>query len=334
MTLSAQTNTTIADIARMVRKHDSFVLCGHVSPDGDCIGSQLALMHALEALGKDVTCLLVRDEPLPGDISFLPGADRMVPACRYEGSAQVFMGLDVPTRERIGDDACAILDRCKMSVTIDHHAVETTMCDLVYVDPDSASASMLVWELVKELCDVPPAHSVLCAYTGLLTDTGGFRYQNSDANAFRAAAELVEAGADASYAAMMAFGSRTLASLKLEALVLDRLQVFAEGNAALSYLTECDLEGLGAEKSDTEPMVDAVRKLEGARVACMLREQAGTVRGSLRAKDDTDVASLARKLGGGGHRAAAGFTLHCAIDKAVDLLREEISALLSENAVR
>ena len=334
MTLSAQTNTTIAEIARVIREHDSFVLCGHVSPDGDCVGSQLALMHTLEALGKDVTCLLVRDEPLPADISFLPGAERMVPACHFEGKPQVFMGLDVPTRERVGEDACVILDRCKTSVTIDHHAVETTMCDLVYVDPDSASASMLVWELVKELCDVPPANSVLCAYTGLLTDTGGFRYQNSDANAFRAAAELVEAGADASYAAMMAFGSRTLASLKLESLVLDRMQVFAGGAATLSFLREGDFESFGAAKSDAEPMVDAVRKLAGARVVCMLREQDGVVRGSLRAKDDTDVASLARKLDGGGHRAAAGFTLHCAIDKAVELLRGEISVLLSENAVQ
>ena len=328
MTVTPQTNTTLREIAGLISGRDNFVLCGHVSPDGDCLGSQLALWRALRALGKKATCVLVKDDPVPAAVTFLPGIDKMVPAGRFEGTAETFIGLDVPTRERIGESACAILDSCSCSITIDHHAVPERMCDFAYVDPESASTSILVWELVKLICDEPPTESALCAYTGLVTDTGGFRYQNSDAAAFAAASEFVGLGIDPSFVAAKVFQCRSWASLKLESLILGRMVTNAEKTWVLSWVSESDMLNLSARKDDTEELIDSLRSLVGIRVACMLRDQDGAVRGSLRAKDDTDVASLARKLGGGGHRAAAGFTLECGLERAVELLKKELEALV------
>ncbi|MBR0404177.1 MAG: DHH family phosphoesterase [Eggerthellaceae bacterium] len=330
MTVTPQTNADLHEIAELILERDDFVLCGHVSPDGDCLGSQLCLWHALRALGKSATCVLAKDDPTPADVSFLPGIDEIVPAARFEGAARTFIGLDVPTRERAGEAACAILDASRCSITIDHHAVPERMCEYAYVDPDSASTSIMVWDLVKMLCDVPPAESALCAYTGLVTDTGGFRYQNSDTRAFAAAAELVGLGVDPAFVAAKVFQCRSWASLKLESLALDRMLLNEEKTRVLSWVSESDMKNLDARKDDTEELIVALRSMVGVRVACMLREQDDTIRGSLRAKDDTDVSMLARKLGGGGHRAAAGFTLECDLKSAIALLESELDALVGD----
>ena len=332
MTTTPQTNATLEDIAQLILENESFVLCGHVSPDGDCLGSQLALWHALRALGKRATCLLVKDDPLPPSFAFMPGAEAMVPAARFEGAADVFLGLDVPTRERIGEAGCAVLDRCARSATIDHHAVPERMCELAYVDPDSASASILVWQLAKILCEgrcAIPAESALCAYVGLVSDTGSFRYQNSDLVAFRTAAELVGLGVDSALVATKLYQSRSLASVKLDSLVADRMVLGANGAFACSWVLAQDMQRLGAEKGDTDSLIDVLRSIAGVRVACLLREQDDVVRVSLRSKDATDVSALAAELGGGGHKAAAGITLHCTMQEARDLMAAKLEALVA-----
>ena len=330
MTTTPQTNTGLVEIAELLAANDDFVICGHVSPDGDCLGSQLALWHALRSIGKRACCILVRDDGVPPSLAFMPGIGEMVPACAYDGPTEVFIGLDVPTRNRIEQDACAILDRCSTSVTVDHHASEKTMCDHVYVDPDAASASMLVWKLVKLLCENPPSESALCAYAGLISDTGGFRFQNTDTDAFAVASELVAYGVDPSYVATCVFQNRTLASLRLEELAIGRMELMSGGDVALSWVKVDDLVKLGATKSDTEPLIDTLRSIHGVRVACILREQDGMIRGSLRSKDDTDVSILARKFDGGGHKAAAGFTLNTDIKSAIALLEEGLFELLEQ----
>ena len=327
MTVTPQTNTTLAEIAQVIRSHDKFVLCGHMSPDGDCLGSQLTLWHALKAMGKRATCVLVRDEPVGSSLSFLPGMDEMVPASTFDGVCEVFIGLDVPTRARIGEAACAILDSAADSITVDHHASETTMCNHVYVDPDCAAASMLVWELVKLLVDEPPLESASCAYVGLMTDTGGFRFQNADSAAFDLAARLVANGVDPAWAATNVFQTRTIPSLKLEGIAIDHMRVIANGKVSLSWVDSDDMKRVGASKTDVEPLIDSVRAVEGTMVACLIREQDGRIRGNLRAKDDTDVSALARELGGGGHRAAAGFTLDMPIGEAIELMERKLTAL-------
>lgn len=326
MSVTPQTNIDLVKLAGFMLDHDDFVICGHVSPDGDCLGSQLALMHALRSVGKQAVCLLAKDEPIDVRLGYLPGADELLPALEYKGEARTFVAVDVPTRDRINSAAAHLLDACEHSITIDHHATDKRMTEFAYVDPSVASTTMLVWELAGLLGAHRLGAVATCCYTGLVTDTGRFQYQNTNAAALAAAAAMVEAGADAAGVARAIFQNRSLPSLRLEALVVDRARFGAEGASAVSWLKLDDFTRLEAVKADAEPVIDALRSLRGVRVACILREQSDSVRGSFRAKDDTDVAALARNLGGGGHKAAAGFTLPGPLGAAV----ERIDALLDE----
>lgn len=324
MAVTPQTNTTLAAIACALRERDHFVICGHVSPDGDCLGSQLALAAALRQAGKQCACVLARDEEPPRDLAFLPGFDGLVPAARYEGPCEVFVAVDVPTTERVGD-AARLQAAADLTVTVDHHAVPEAMSALSYTDPDVASTTMLVWELAAVLGAERDRIVATCCYTGLMTDTGRFQYQNADAAAFAAAAEMVAAGAEPAVISRRIYQTRSLASILLEGRNVNHMALSADGAAALSWLSQADFEACGACKADAEPMVDVLRAIDGVEVACMLREQPdGEIRGSLRAKGDADVAAIARAFGGGGHTAAAGFTFAGALVQAVDALAERL----------
>lgn len=325
MAVTPQTNIDLVGMAKAFKALDSFVICGHISPDGDCIGSQLALGHALRSLGKEVQFILARNDKIDNDLKFLPAIAELVPAGEYKGSADAFVACDVPTVERIADGA-DVQARCGTTFTIDHHVSSKTMSDWNYIDPDSASTTMIVWELIKALGVNPDKNMALCAYTGLTTDTGGFRFQNTDSAAFKAASEMVATGIEPSAVARDVFQCRTIASLRLESLALERMMISADGLYVISYLLLEDFEKLGAVKSDAEPIINTLRSLKGIRVACMLREQENSVRGSFRAKDDTDVAAMAGKFDGGGHKAAAGFTVYASMDSAI----QQIKRLLNE----
>ena len=302
MTVTPQTNCTLEQLAAAMRPLDDFVICGHVSPDGDCLGSQLGLAAALRQLGKRVTCVLVKDEPIEANLAqLLPGAADMVPACEFDGPVGAFVGVDVPTRERIGQAACRILDRAQTSFTIDHHAVDERMCDMAYVDPDAASTTLLVWKLADLLGVSRSGDLVTCCYTGLVTDTGRFQYQSTDARCMRLASQMVDQVADPA--------------------AISRAEFHEREGFAISYLTLADFARFGAVKSDAEPVINALRSIAGVNVACMLRQHEDCIRGSLRAKDDTDVSAIARSFGGGGHVAAAGFTLHTSMQEAVEQVR-------------
>ena len=323
MTVTPQTNTTLEGIAEALMGCTSLAICGHVSPDGDCIGSQLALAHALRKLGKRVTCLLAKDEPIDPNLAFLPGADKLVPASSFDGFVDCLVAVDVPTPERLGG-ADVLRRRAPLTVTVDHHAVPEAMSRLSYTDPDAASTTTLIWRLVEQLGVDYDADIATCAYTGLMTDTGRFQYQNADAAAFALASQIVAQGADPGAISREVYQNRRAASVYLEALAISHLELLDGGCVALSWLSADDFATCGADRADAEPLIDVLRSISGVRVACMLRQQGDVVRGSLRAKDDTDVAAIAREFGGGGHRAAAGLTLEVPLPEAVDQLRARL----------
>nr|WP_302807994.1 DHH family phosphoesterase [uncultured Adlercreutzia sp.] len=323
MTVTPQTNTTLPEIASALAERDHFVIGGHVSPDGDCLGSALGLTWALRQLGKEVACILARDEEPPSDLMFLPGADRLVPAARFEGPCECFVAVDVPTPERLGDGA-RLHEAAPFTITVDHHAVPRAMSDLSYTDPDAASTSLLIWELAACLGADRDRLVASCCYTGLMTDTGRFQHGNTDAAAFKGAWEMVDAGADPGAISRAFYQNRSLASIELEERTVAHMSLRSDGEAVLSWLSLGDFDECAAVKADAEPMVDLLRSLRGVRVACMLREQEGEVRGSLRAKDETDVAALAGEFGGGGHRAAAGFTIHGSLAEAVRAVSDRL----------
>ena len=320
-------NATARQMADALSACQTFAISGHVNPDGDCLGSALALAHALRSLGKQVDVLLVEDVPVEPGLRFLPGFEGLLPAERYDGTPDAFVYVDVSVRQRIGC-ASAIADRAAHRFAIDHHAGTEAVAEFNYIDPDAASCSLLVWDVVKAMGAELTPELALCAYTGLMTDTGRFQYQNTDARAFRAAADMVEAGAEPSLAGREFFQNRSIASLGLEQRMVSRMELLMDGNVAFSYITLADFAECGAENSDAEALIDTLRSVRSVRAACILKERNGFVRGSLRAKDDdTDVAAMARVLGGGGHRAAAGFTLEVSLEEAIARVKDELSRL-------
>lgn len=323
--LTPLSNTTLEAIARFIEEHETFAICGHVNPDGDCLGAQLALEQGLRVLGKRVTGLLATDAPIEEKLRFLPGSDNLLPAKDFEEEVEVFIAVDVPNVDRL-KDAARVHDRAPFHITIDHHASDTSMAELNYVDPDSASASDLVWELLKLLDCIDEAQA-LCALTGIMTDTGRFSYQNTTPTCLVHAAETVAAGAEPNLIAREFFQSRSLPSLRLEQVMLSRMMFFCEGAFVFSYLRDADFAEQGAIRDDAEILIDVLRNIAGVRVALILKENGeGEVRGSLRAKDDTDVARIARVFGGGGHKAAAGLTFHGSLAQAcADVLAEVLA---------
>lgn len=348
--ITPQTNATLEEIAQSLLRYERFCVCGHIKPDGDCIGSTLGLVWALRKLGKNATPLLAEEFELDPVMEFLPLSEDIVSAHAYAnsladgvscGNAQadsiadfcdVFICVDVPNEARLGDAAASIKASSRLSVTVDHHADPRRMSDLSYTDPDAASTTMLVWELAKHLgmSSSTPCISELatCIYTGLSTDSGSFMNQNTDAAALRCACELVSCGADPSAIAQHLYQGRTAASVKVDGVVASNMEIARSKGGkvfAVSFVSNQDMVRLSATSEDAEHAVSLLRSIGEVDIACMLKEQEdGSVRGSFRAKDDTDVSAIAREFGGGGHVAAAGFTLDCSLQQALDKIRDRL----------
>lgn len=330
MTVTPQTNASLHEIADELLKHDRIAICGHVNPDGDCIGSTLGLVCALWAAGKEAFPLVADDDPVDGSLSFMPGFSRLQPASSFDGDVDVFVVVDAPSGSRIGEAADELKARSRLSMTIDHHAAPERYGDMSYTDPDSASTTLLVWEVAKHFglpSEGPQMRDVAtCCYSGLVTDTGRFMYQNTNPEAFACASEMVSCGIDVADISECLFQRRSEASVRIDAIATERMRPVGD-RALLSWITLEDMESLGASRHDTENAINPIRSIAGFQVACLLKEREDCVRGSLRTKDDTDVAAIAREFGGGGHKAAAGFTLECGICEAVSTMEDRLSRL-------
>lgn len=313
-----------AGAVSLLKEAKTVALCGHRNPDGDCLGSVLALAQALQSLGIEAAPLLATREK-PQLYDFLPGFEQLTPAADYSGEPDVFVMLDVPEDARM-DDAAAVRARSRATVKIDHHAGPADIADYSYIDTDAAAAGVLVWELLPQLGAERTAGIARCCYAALLTDTGSFRFQNADQRAFEAAAQMVAAGAEPSLVATMVYQRKSLAALQLESRVAQRARFACGGRMVISWMDEADLAELGATKDDCEELTDVVRQIAGPEVSVILRGQGDHIRGSIRSKTTHDVQAIAKKMNGGGHKAASGFTLYGDIQEAIDTVIGHVAA--------
>jgi phosphoesterase RecJ-like protein len=307
---------SLDEIAHELAGAQTIALCGHHHPDGDCIGCVCALTHLLRSLGKQVQPLLCTTEKVDDTFQFLVDVDDFIPARSYTETPDVFLALDISGRNRL-KDAGAVLERARVKLSIDHHENPDDIWDLCFDDPSAAATGMLVWDLAGLLGFTPDAQFATACYVATMTDTGCFQYQNTDARTFRMAAQFCDAGVRPSDISAAIYQNRSLGSIRLESLMFERMQLANDGKVAYSWLSDEDFEPLGAVRNDAEHMIDKLRTMSGPRVVFILRASGNDVRGSIRAKDDTDVASVAAKLGGGGHRAAAGFVLQGTVESAI-----------------
>jgi phosphoesterase RecJ-like protein len=322
------TASELTAVADAVRTHDQFVITTHENPDGDALGSLLAMKLALDQLGKDSVMVLHSDAPLPSEYAFMP-LQELQRRWPDDVAERVLLAVDCANESRIADPE--VLGRVPLSLNIDHHHDNTRFGQINLIVADASSTGEVLRDVFREL-DVKLTPDIAEAlYIALVTDTGRFQYTNTTPKALRLAAELVEAGADVHRVFQGVYESVQFAKLKLLARALERAQVYEGGRIVVSYLLRTDFAEVGAAEPYSEGIIDFLRAVEGADMAVLIREppreDGPSRRVSLRASiDELDVSAIARKSGGGGHRQAAGFSSEATIDEITDFVRREFLA--------
>ncbi|MGH2778088.1 MAG: DHH family phosphoesterase [Actinomycetota bacterium] len=304
----------------------SVALACHVNPDGDAMGSLLAMSLALRTLGK--TTYPTWGSPqvaAPPSLMFMPGADTLVqPADIPE--VDLFVALDCGAAHRLGDLEKAAVEH-ERSINIDHHPGNDNFGTLNVVVDFASSTAEIVAFLLKD-AGVEFNHDIAtCLYTGVVTDTGRFQYGNSSPQTLRLAANLLSYGVQAPKIALEVFESAPFSYLKLLGRVLERAKLFEAERFVYSWITRADLDDTGVGADETDLLIDAVRATRDADVAAMFKEQKdGNYRVSLRSKGSVSVGEIARANGGGGHELAAGYTavdVESAVGAILKFLRSE-----------
>jgi phosphoesterase RecJ-like protein len=323
---------TRSQVLAALRDSERFVLVTHENPDGDALGSLVAMHELLKALGKDSVMFMAADEfPLPYEYRFF----------RLEGLVSVIPD-DVAERTVVFLD-CGNIDRNPADVikrddahilNIDHHHDNTHFGTVNHVVPEASCTAEIVWDLMRGL-DVEPTLPIAEAlYVGLVTDTGKFMYENTGTRAHVMAAELIDAGVAVHEIYHRLYEGIPYGKLELLARGLAHVERYDGGALTLTHLSASDYLETGAEENYSEGVVDHLRSVEGTAVAGLVRDllgegQEGRRKVSLRATDGrVDVSRIARAQGGGGHRQAAGFATEMPWEELVRFLRDEVAAQL------
>ncbi len=324
------TTTPTADleaVADAIRSHDRFLVTTHENPDGDALGSIVAMKLALEQLGKDAVMYLAGSVPLPQEYAFMPLDDLLRETPPEDAAERVVLALDCANEHRLGPPP-DLLEPAPLVVDIDHHHDNTRFGQVNLIVADASSTGEILRDILAEL-DVELTPEIAEAlYIAVVTDTGRFQYANTTPKALRLAAELVEAGADVHRVFQDVYENVAFAKIKLLARALERARVFEGGRVIVADLERSDFEDAGAEEPFAEGLIDFLRAVEGSEIVALIREpptQNGpTRRVSLRTSaEDVDVSAIARKSGGGGHRQAAGFSSEASVDEITDFIRRE-----------
>ena len=327
---SPQTTQTTSDLEALVdalRRHDRFLLITHENPDGDALGSILAVKLILDTLGKDSVMYLSGQAPLPAEYKFMP-LDELRRTLPDDVGDRVLFALDCANESRLGEGQAA-LESAPLVLNLDHHHDNSRFGAVNVVLAEASSTGEIVRDLTHELgVDLTPELAE-ALYVALVTDTGRFQYANTTPKALRLAAELVEAGADVHRVFQSVYETVQLAKLKLLARALDRAQVYEGGGLVVSYLLRTDFGEVGAAEPYSEGIIDFLRAVEGAEMAALIREPPAPGRPARRvslrsSSDELDVSAIARASGdGGGHRQAAGFSSALEIPQIVEFIRQQ-----------
>ena len=322
--IAAATDAVVAELDATER----FLITTHEGPDGDALGSTLALQEALTQLGKDSIMFLAEKEfPLPLEYRFLP-LQEVFHEAPADLADRTVIFLDCGNIDRMPVDW---LRDGKRMLNIDHHHDNTRFADVNLVDVNASSTAEIVFDICRRLGVDITGSIAQALYVGLITDTGQFMYENTDARTHRVAAELIESGVDVNGTFRRLYERVPEAKLKLIARALGRIDRRLDGALSTTYLSADDYAATGADETLTEGIIDFVRGIEGTAVAAVVRDKPDGNRAarkvSLRSTDGSvDVSQIARKMGGGGHRRAAGFSTDRSYDELVEFLSDETRA--------
>ena len=306
---------TLDNILEEINKADKIAILAHENPDGDAIGSSLAMKLALKQLGKEADVIIPE---FPKSFEFLPGANEIIKESNVE-QYDVTFALDCASIKLL-NGFVKYFDNAKTKIVIDHHSSNTMFGDLNYVDQDAPACAQLLL-VVFNYFNIDVTKDIgTCILTGIITDTGGLRYEGVTAETFRFVAELCEKGVKVSKVYEQVFASKTRAKFDLHRIALNRLEFLENGRVAFTYITKKDEEKVGASNGDYDGIVENGRDVEGVEVSVFLRETSNGIKVSLRSKDQVNVSQVALIFGGGGHVRAAG----CKIQGNIEQVKNQI----------
>jgi len=323
-------------IAEALRRHDKFVVSTHVNPDGDAIGSCLALKWMLDAMGK--TAWVINPESTPEKLQFLDPENTIVvydaPICDpILESAEVHCTVDVSEPGRVGSVLEPLRAAGLVEIVIDHHPGNNHKADLAYIDPQASATGLLLCDLIETLgLPLSPRVAELL-YVAIMTDTGSFRYTNTDGRTHRATARLIEAGAEPQRLYSAIYERDSIERFRLYQKVIGTAQFAAGGQLAWMVCPKEFFEQTGTRNTDLEDFVNTPRSLKTVEVSILFSQpRSGTVRISMRSKNRLDVSRLAARFGGGGHVRAAGAVVEMSLEEAQKQVLQTAEQMLLETA--
>lgn len=308
----------------------------HVNPDGDGLGSELALAEFLRR--RRLRTAIVNSDPVPPMYAFLdPRGESMTPdapaARRALEACDLFIAIDNGTLSRMGGLQDWIRATRATRVCIDHHASQDDVWDLRLIDESACSTGTLIYRLIRTLGGKLSPGQARALYVALITDTGYFRFARTDASTYRLAAELLEAGVDPVRVYHEVYERNSLAYIRLLGTALSGVRTELDGRVGWVSLTRRQIVETGGEHEDTSDIVNSVLTIDGVRVALLFKELPGQrTKVSLRSKGKVDVNALARRLGGGGHRNAAGILMSEPLERGIERVLDEVRRLAPEIA--
>lgn len=322
-------DATLSDLKDRIEAAASVLVASHDRPDGDAIGSSLAMGLILRKLGKEV--VIVNRDPVPESLAFLPGCDLIVrPGGRVD--ADLLVVLDAAGADRVDASVWQMAEAVKTTINLDHHVSNTGFGDLVHVDPSSPATGQLVFQLARLAgwpLDAAIGENLLAAIS---TDTGSFRYPSTSAETMRIAGEILELGVDVGRVNQMLYESYPLRRVEVLRVLLQGMRLDFGGRCASVRLPLAVTRELGLQVGDTEGVIDVIRAIDTVRVAVFFEELPdGKVRVSSRSKEERyNVGSICAGFGGGGHILAAGARMTGPMDEAAERFLGAVGRVLGD----
>ncbi|MGD8342005.1 MAG: bifunctional oligoribonuclease/PAP phosphatase NrnA [Desulfobacterales bacterium] len=316
-------------ILQHIKTHQRILVASHAEPDGDCLGSLVALGLALSRLDKTIT--MFNSSPIPAVYRFLPGVEHIARQIKAAEEYDLAIVLDCGDIIRVGEES-SVVDQIPIVINIDHHVSNTGFGDIQLIDTDACATAEIVYRLIKALKISFDKAIATAIYLGILTDTGSFRFSNTNPAAFAISKALIDIGVEPHTVAQRVFGTYSLGRIKLLNMALNSIEISENGKLSLMTVSRSMLNSTGTSTEDIDGLINYARRIEDVKVAALIHEiknGAGKFTNmnryhvSLRSDSTVDVAKIANKFGGGGHTSAAGFQ----IESTLVALKEKIIRL-------
>lgn len=314
---------TLDNILEEIKKAESIVILTHENPDGDAVGSSIAMYLGLKELGKTPDIIIPE---FPRAFENLPGIENIKKESDIE-NYDLAIALDTASIKMLNGYSKYFED-AKTKIVIDHHSSNTMFGDYNYVDQDSPACAQLLLVLFNYFNIEVSKEIGTAILAGIITDTGGFRYDGVTAETFELVAGLCQKGVKVSKVYQKVFASTSKSKFFLHRIALDRLELLDNEKIAFTYITKNDENNVGAENGDYDGIVEQGRDIEGVEISIFLRETEKGIKASLRSKDYVNVSELCRIFGGGGHIRAAGCTIPGTIEQVKTQILNQARAML------